>query len=445
MKKKTGLFRERGQALVLIAIASIALFAIIGLVIDGSAAFSDRRHAQNAADTAALAGALAKVKGDPYWDLAAVDRAGANGYGDLVGSTVVVNNPPASGIYSNCADVHFTCTDYVQVIITTNLKTTFASIFGINQLHNRVEAVASTITANDHYNFGGNSVVALSSSGCALVAGGTTNVDINGGGMFSNSDSSCAFKKNSCAGTVDIDGGSGTITTVGGDELNTGCLPSANLSTGAKQVAFPPVYEQLATPTECSQTADLAANYNVTGSGPTRTATLQPGHYSQLPVNNNWKDMILNPGVYCIDTTLSVSSTGSLSIASGNTAGVLLYFKAGGSFTINGGATVNIWGINTNNTSTPSEYQGFLMYVAPNYSLSTPPTCKINGGSTSTYAGTIYAPYCNLQLNGGSGMTMNSQLVGYTVDMTGASGVTLNYTAGDNATYNIPLQVGLSK
>src|ERR1044071_3739143 len=52
---------ERGQALILIAFAAIGLFAIAGLAIDGTAKYSDRRHAQNAADTAALAGAFAKI------------------------------------------------------------------------------------------------------------------------------------------------------------------------------------------------------------------------------------------------------------------------------------------------------------------------------------------------------------------------------------------------
>ena len=53
--------KERGQALILIALAAIGLVGIAGLAIDGSAKFSDRRHAQNAADSAALAGALAKA------------------------------------------------------------------------------------------------------------------------------------------------------------------------------------------------------------------------------------------------------------------------------------------------------------------------------------------------------------------------------------------------
>jgi Flp pilus assembly protein TadG len=54
---------QRGQALILITFAMIALIAMVGLAVDGSMAFSDRRHAQNAADTAALAGAMTKVYG----------------------------------------------------------------------------------------------------------------------------------------------------------------------------------------------------------------------------------------------------------------------------------------------------------------------------------------------------------------------------------------------
>ena len=83
---------ERGQVLVIIALAMIGLIAMTGLAIDGSMVLSDRRNAQNAADTAVLAGALAKVRpqtdayGNPIpWKLVALDRAGSNGYtGDLV-------------------------------------------------------------------------------------------------------------------------------------------------------------------------------------------------------------------------------------------------------------------------------------------------------------------------------------------------------------------------
>jgi hypothetical protein len=58
---KPKLLAERGQALILIALAAIGLVAVTALAIDGSAKYSDRRHAQNAADASSLAAALEKT------------------------------------------------------------------------------------------------------------------------------------------------------------------------------------------------------------------------------------------------------------------------------------------------------------------------------------------------------------------------------------------------
>ena len=49
--------RERGQFLVLFALASTAIILAVGLTIDGGYAFAQRRGSQNASDFAALAGA----------------------------------------------------------------------------------------------------------------------------------------------------------------------------------------------------------------------------------------------------------------------------------------------------------------------------------------------------------------------------------------------------
>ena len=444
MKQKS--LTERGQALILIALAAIGLFGIAGLAIDGSAKFSDRRHAQNAADTASLAGALAMARGDPQWNLEALDRALENGYDDNhLTNEVEVHHPPTTGIYSNCSDVHFDCNDYIEVIITSHVDTFFARVVGINRTHNRVEAVASTISANNNFNFGGNAVVALSPEGCALKAAGNTAVTINGGGMYSNSDSGCAFHQRTCAGSLDVnnaDGSQGNITMVGSDSTGS-CPPQANLiDNGATQLQFPPPYQEIAEPAVCSNSLTSAPSGT--------TVTLSPGHYSAMPPRPNIKDVTLQPGVYCIDTQMRIGSTDIVRVA-GTFAvdpGVFIYFKPGGSFTINGGATVNLWGINDANVSLDPSliiYKGFLMYVAPDYASGTPPNCTINGGSTSGYQGMIYAPYCNLTINGNSGLVVQSQLVGYTVDLSGASGVILNYDANSSPVWNIPLQVGLTK
>ena len=139
---------ERGQALIIFALAAIGLFGIVGLAIDGSAKFSDRRHAQNAADTAALAAALAKANAidaglsnspaecPPTSGLpsdvcaavitAALNLANENGYDNSASKQVDVYSPPISGYYTGNAS-------YVQVNIDSDVNTTFSRVVGIQQ------------------------------------------------------------------------------------------------------------------------------------------------------------------------------------------------------------------------------------------------------------------------------------------------------------------------
>src|SRR5512143_4256505 len=112
---------HRGQVLIIFVFAIIGLVGATGLAIDGGNIYSDRRHAQNAADTAALAAALVRnnlekaVNGaneadcilladgsscGPSVAIAALDRATSNGYTNLEnGSTVEVHTPPIDGYY----------------------------------------------------------------------------------------------------------------------------------------------------------------------------------------------------------------------------------------------------------------------------------------------------------------------------------------------------------
>ncbi len=64
--KQQNFLSESGQTLVIIAFAAVVLFGFVALAIDGSMVFSDRRHAQNAADTAALDSALSKTRGGAW-------------------------------------------------------------------------------------------------------------------------------------------------------------------------------------------------------------------------------------------------------------------------------------------------------------------------------------------------------------------------------------------
>jgi hypothetical protein len=163
---------ERGQALIMIALAAMVLFGFVALAIDGTAKFADRRHAQNAADTAAIAAALARARAlqnglsddspttgapstcpppsgvlpSPVCTLVlttALDRAASNGYdNDLVTNEVYIHNPPSSGYYSDCTNLNFNCNSYIQVEILSHVDTYFARVIGFEQTHNLVEALA---------------------------------------------------------------------------------------------------------------------------------------------------------------------------------------------------------------------------------------------------------------------------------------------------------------
>lgn len=461
MKRK--LFEERGQALILIAFGAIALFAIAGLAIDGSHKYSDRRHAQNAADTAALAGALALARGEAQWELNALDRAMDNGYDNVFPSnTVEVHNPPVSGIYADCGDVHFDCNDYVQVIITSNRATWFMRVIGIQSFTNIVQAVASKIDANPGFNFGGNAVVALNPTGCnALQIGGNSYVKVIGGGIYSNSDclSTSFHQMGNCSPidpddplyplqVLDAEGDDpGTITSVGGQQLSCPSATVATYAVGAKQYPWPPPYQEIAEPVECSTPGGRTSN--------STTTFLTPGYFAKIPGSgNSWKNtIVLSPGVYCIGSTLKINNNQKL-IANSLTAvptdpGVLLYFKPGGSFDISGGGEVHIWGINQANVDADSSllpYKGFLIYAAPNYASGTPVGCTINGNSSSLFVGTIYAPYCKITMDGASSETgFQSQVIGWEVTFAGGAKIYLNYDGTSSPVWPIPLQVGLSK
>ncbi len=82
---------ERGQIVVIFAIALVALLAMVGLVLDGGSAYAQRRDQQNAADLAALAGANDYLLNSSSSAAFARARAvaGQNGYTDGTGGVTV--------------------------------------------------------------------------------------------------------------------------------------------------------------------------------------------------------------------------------------------------------------------------------------------------------------------------------------------------------------------
>ena len=129
---------EKGQALIIIALAAVVLFGFAALAVDGTMAFSDRRHAQNAADTAALAGALAFTRGNDI-TAAATSRATNNDYktnGTTKTVTVTITNVPHGECPGNAPGKD------VEVKIDSIVSTSFARVLGKTQFNNVVRATA---------------------------------------------------------------------------------------------------------------------------------------------------------------------------------------------------------------------------------------------------------------------------------------------------------------
>jgi Flp pilus assembly protein TadG len=140
---------QSGQALILIVFAIIGLIGLTALTIDGGNAYSDRRHAQNASDTAALAAARAKIRQED-WKQAALDLAAFNGYVDSdhtdASSSTLVNvevyQCDESGIECNVTlKAGDTLKDYLQVRITSTVQTYFGRVLGIQQMTNHVSSI----------------------------------------------------------------------------------------------------------------------------------------------------------------------------------------------------------------------------------------------------------------------------------------------------------------
>jgi predicted DNA repair protein MutK len=77
-------------------------------------------------------------------------------------------------------------TEYVQVIITSQVSTYFSSIVGVSQLTNRVQAVTRARPPQALFN--GNAVVGLAPTACKAVEfQGNAQMTITGNGLFVNS------------------------------------------------------------------------------------------------------------------------------------------------------------------------------------------------------------------------------------------------------------------
>jgi Flp pilus assembly protein TadG len=449
---------ERGQALILIALAAIGLFAFSALAIDGSRQFSNKRNAQNAADTAVLAAALTQVRTGNFNDaqLAAQDRATSNGYTHDGVNTIVeidlCSNVVCEGLPAGLTAAQQA--EYIRVKIVSTIPTTFARVIGRDTVTAAGEAIARVQTSSSTSSSGGEALVGLRQTGCSICANGNVNLDVNGSGIFSNSttstgDCSMDFEGN---GIYQSDGGytvasGGALCRAGNVNVN------GNIQSGA-QKPYPPSISISAPGFACP--VDLR-DINSATVQPDGTIVYPPGTYNAHLNLNGVGNYVFAPGTFCFNggatingiinvtaNNVNIRIGGSSFQINGNSkltcSNVLIHGTAGTGIEFNGNATNNCNGItffmesgkvtwNGNvaqqfSAPTGGTYKGLLIYLPYGNNAG----LTINGNSGNQLTGSIIAPSSEIVINGNSGTAgLRSQIIGYYVTLNGNSNTTINF------------------
>lgn len=449
---------QKGQALVLIALAAIGLVAITALAVDGGRVYSDRRNAQNAADTAVLAAALAKIHGDDFITIAKY-RAASNGYDGGDTNDVNVYNPPISGPYAGNSD-------YIQVIISSTVQTTFARVIGRNQLTNVVEAIARAQEDTPPLgSFPGAGLVSVkdSTDKCFKV-NGNADLTIHDAGVFVNCTGADSLFFN---GTADIG--------MDADAQVAGCANDKNFPIGAGKVDCG-VAQQIITKSTFKDYPTTKPTPSCDTAGSKTGDTYSPGYFSGSV--NITTTVTFTPGTYCFDAGLSVKAGGNIQGTDGPVQLVLsddltlngsandfsdleVYvngttFKVGNSGTLTadrfrffglGNATFSVQGgtfssndvylysksgvidinaqadVNMHAPPSGDTFGGILIYMPWGNTNS----FELNGGVNNTWTGLVLMPTADVTYNGGAGFELHGQVIASTFIINGGGSSDIYY------------------
>ena len=366
---------------------------------------------QRATDAAALAGAFAIHKGDTMDQAQAIADMVAAQNGLTSTLKVVFNN--AQGEPAESAST--------VVSVTVSVSEPKKPIIGwfINTTDSSNVAVSSTASV-------GNSGIPVcgmcvlnndSNPGVQLT--GNSSITVTTGGIAINSTSDQALTTQGSANLK----ANGPISIVGGVHLSGGSTISPAPTTGTQ--ALPNPLQAVPAPVVSGSLQTVPANFN---------GAINPGIYSSISEGNN-SVLTLNPGIYVIEGSISLSGTATLNASSG----VMLYFTCPGYSSTNtepcngtSSGNISIGSGTTFDLTAPSSgnYQGIALMIDPN----DPAQLAISGAGIINLNGTIYAPDSELYITGnGSAAQLNSVIVVNTVYADGDGSISLDSTQQANA------------
>jgi Flp pilus assembly protein TadG len=376
---------DRVGATALITVLSlIVVLGFVGVAVDIGSAYTARRTAQNAADSAAFSGAVAHWEGpSTAANVADHARAIAAGYGFRHGTggvSVTVNSPPRAGGFQADANA-------VEVVIARPAPRFFAGFFTPAAGPIRARAVATVQPGGN----GDGCLVALDPTGRqSILMNGNPDIDLHGCALYDNSSASDAFAMN----------GSATLTAsaanvVGGYFHNGATRLNAPLNTGASplndpyaDVSIPPY-----SPGNCDSTSTVNGGQSKTFSANGDTPYVFCGGFTA----NGGATVHFDPGVYVIQGG-SLIFNGNTTVTGTGVTFILTSARPGGAvatLTINGGANVDLSAPVSGATS------GLVFYQDRRAGHSSGSNI-LNGGATQTFSGALYFPSQPVTFNGNS-------------------------------------------
>ena len=442
-KRKTS---EEGQAIVLLVLGFVAFLGFAALAIDGGMVYSDLRHAQNGADAASLGGGGAagnsmESLGVHYanFDCSDFGNAATNMGQVHVAAIAAASARATSNDYTidnDISDNHGVialCVDdedkgaYIDKYIDINTHITRVTSTALihfvysGPVQGQVEAV-TRVRPRTPLAFG-HAIVALNDAPCqgnslrGVKFSGSSNVDINGGGVYSNG---CLI----CSGAAfDVDVVDGNVNYAD----STTCSGSDPVSPSPQSVSPLPSGSFIADPPDCSGLPNQGSH---SGSG-----TLNPGVYSSISISNG--SLVMNPGLYCI-----TGSPNAFRATGGDISGdgVTIYIQNGGMDVGGNVDPIDLRAPDANPDPSPA-ISGMLIYVETGNTNAV----QLTGNNNSYYEGMIYTPDGDIQISGSNGTypTFNTQVVGYNVEVTGNATIDINFNGGEN--YATPPKLDLQE
>jgi formylmethanofuran dehydrogenase subunit C len=442
--------KEKGQAIVLITLAIIALLGFTALAVDGSMLYADRRFTQSGTDSSSQAGGATAIqwfgnKGITYSNFgvsgtsctgdtlvvankaiqAAIKRAGENSLvvdndiNDNNGVRVECGTDPITAPKAGGGSVVLFNDRYMDIITTATKQTSTAFLHFVYQ--GAAQNITTSVTRVRPtqplvYGF---AVVALNPNACSgnsngIQMRGSLTFFVQGGGVFSN-------------GCLDVDGGNQPI-------VKNGSVLYFNPGNSLSNIKFQDQNGNWITSNK--PIGQLASNAPKIPTSAYDIPVPQGCTANPTPAGvHKGSDSIIDgksglSGLYCI--------TGDAKIKDGFSGTNMTIVMMGGKLTINGNATVSIEAPGPGYTG--DAIPGVALYMPTQFYGPMPGSCgenqelKINGGSISKWVGTLLAPCTDVSLEGnGNTKAYQAQVIGWNVNSGGNADLYVVYNGGVNA------------